>query len=187
YVNIAPLFLPSSHLRPFSPLSWSAPASKLFNYKFSDDPDYGNKTNIEFFFHLTGSPSDLLAGRLEMEAGSPIPQDWYYRVRPFSFGIHNITRQRSGATILNNVINPTTGERVYLDYDLKKSGRVTIQVFTLDGNLVKVLERRGMPAGRHRVSWDGKNNGGRVVARGLYFIRVVAPDIDEIRKVMVVK
>jgi flagellar hook assembly protein FlgD len=85
------------------------------------------------------------------------------------------------------VINPTTGEKVYVDYVLNKGGRVTIQVFTLDGNLVQSLVRESQNAGEYRVSWDGKNRGGRDVARGLYFIRVVAPDIDEIRKVMVVK
>ena len=169
-------------------------SSPLFNYRFSQqltdpayDPDYGNKTGIEFYVHLAGTPNTLYVARLEMDASGSIPSDWYYRVRPFSFGIHNIIRQRSWATILNNVINPTTGERVYLDYDLQKSGRVTIQVFTLDGNLVRVLERSSKQAGKHRVSWDGKNNGGRIVARGMYFIRIVAPDIDEIRKVMVVK
>jgi hypothetical protein len=186
YANIAPLFLPLTRLQPPPPVTVTSP---LFNYKFShsSNPAYDNKTGIEFYFHLAGSPPDLYAGRLEMDAGGSVPLDWYYRVRPFSFGIHNITRQRNTATILNNVINPTTGERVYLDYDLQKSGRVTIQVFTLDGNLVKVLERRSQQAGKYRVSWDGRNNGGRIVARGMYFIRIVAPDIDEIRKVMVVK
>jgi hypothetical protein len=190
YANIAPLFLPkdpsNGMWRPFT--GWVMSSSSLFNYEFSHtDPEYGNKTGIEFYAHLAGTPPDLYVARLEMEAGGPIPSDWYYRVRPFSFGIHNIIRQRNTATILNNVINPTTGERVYLDYDLQKAGRVTIQVFTLDGNLVKVLERGNKQPNKYRVSWDGRNNGGRIVARGMYFIRIVAPDIDEIRKVMVVK
>jgi flagellar hook assembly protein FlgD len=60
-------------------------------------------------------------------------------------------------------------------------------VFTLDGNLVRTLVRENKAAGEYRAAWDGKNSGGREVARGLYFIRVVAPGIDEIRKVMVVK
>jgi hypothetical protein len=193
YANIAPLFLPVAKLQPRSgsgdTFTGASSTLPLFNYQFSHflNTDYDDRINIEFYFHLNGSPSDLYVGRLEMDASGPVPLDWYYLVRPFKFGIHNITRQRSWATILNNVINPTTGERVYLDYDLQKSGRVTIQVFTLDGNLVRVLERSNKQAGKHRVSWDGKNNGGRIVARGMYFIRIVAPEIDEIRKVMVVK
>jgi hypothetical protein len=184
YAGMAPAGLPV-----YSKFTAASPNPTLFNYNFTvGTDDYGDKKTLEFLFHVSGTPADLYAARMDVDAGiSQLPLDWYYRVRPFIFGIHNITRQRSDATVLNNVINPTTGERVYLDYDLKKPGRVTIQVFTLDGNLVKVLERKSQPAGRYRVSWDGKNNGGRIVARGMYFIRIVAPDIDEIRKVMVVK
>jgi len=42
-------------------------------------------------------------------------------------------------------------------------------------------------AGEHRITWDGRNRAGQVVARGLYFIRVVGPNLDEIRKVLVVR
>ncbi|MBA7631244.1 hypothetical protein ES703_38774 [subsurface metagenome] len=63
--------------------------------------------------------------------------DWYRRVRPWYFEIHDVIRQRGEVSILNNVINPT---------------------------------RRG-----------------RIVARGIYFVKVVGPGINEIRKVMVVK
>ncbi|MDR1389485.1 MAG: T9SS type A sorting domain-containing protein [Treponema sp.] len=156
----------------------------LYNYEF---PSLAENATMDFFFHLSTSPADLYAARLDIAAGEPIPAGWYNRVKPFSFGMHNITRQRGGVTILNNVINSNRREHVFLDYTLKGSGRVTIQVFTLDGNLVKVLKRESQGAGDYRVSWDGTNNGGRSVARGMYFIRVVAPDIDEIRKVMVVK
>jgi hypothetical protein len=37
------------------------------------------------------------------------------------------------------------------------------------------------------VSWDGRNRAGQAVSRGVYFIRIVAPGIDEIRKVLVAK
>jgi hypothetical protein len=35
--------------------------------------------------------------------------------------------------------------------------------------------------------WDGRNRGGRDVARGIYFIKVVAPGVEETRKVLIVK
>jgi hypothetical protein len=147
--------------------------------------EYKSVSRLDFFFGL-GTP-DRFVARLDIAPGAPIPDDWYRRVRPFSYDIHNLTRQRNDVTILNNVINPTTGEKTYLKYRTTSGGRVTVQVFTLDGNLVKVLRRESRAAGEWTEVWDGKNNGGRVVARGMYFIRVVGPGIDEIRKVMVVK
>jgi hypothetical protein len=114
---------------------------------------------------------------------------WYEvaSFRSFSFNLRKITRQRGGATILNNVINPNRGEFTTLAYQLTKGGSVNIIVSTLDGKIITTLCRERRDAGDHFVTWDGRNKSGKPVARGLYFIRIVAPDIDEIRKVMVVK
>jgi hypothetical protein len=144
---------------------------------------YEGGSRLEFYFllrHPRRTP--LYAGRLG-DGTAP----WYRRVEPFVIDIRDITLQRSGVTILNNVINPRNGEQTILQYTLKTGGRVTIQVFTLDGNLVKSLVHGSLPAGEYQVTWDGKNRGNREVARGMYFIRAVGPDMDEIRKVMVVK
>jgi hypothetical protein len=157
-------------------------------YSFTKSIDgYTSPAMLDFFFHLDTSPLDLFVARLDIAPGTSIPREWYTLVRPFSFEIHDITRQRSGVTILNNVINPNNGESTYVHYQLVKGGQVTIQVFTLDGTMVDILYRGHRDAGEYRAVWGGKNRGGRAVARGMYFIRVVGPDIDEIRKVMVVK
>jgi hypothetical protein len=186
FSNMVPWFYPFSS----SPLMTSViGSSELFNYKLGKNQYPASKANVDFFFNLSGVPDDLFVGRLDIAPGEAIPSSWYRLVRPFTFELHDITRQRGGVTILNNVINSEKRERVFLDYRLTKSGRVTVQVFTLDGNLVKVLVRESQSAKEsyYRVSWDGTNNGGRPVARGMYFIRIVAPEIDEIRKVMVIK
>jgi hypothetical protein len=181
YVNI----VPRPYTAAFTALRLDA-APRLFNYHFSKEL-YSNLSQVDFFFQVQGGRTPLFAARLDMLRGGEIPSDWYRRVKPFSFLIHDITLQRSGVTILNNVIDPGKGEKTYIDYKLNRNGRVTIQVFTLDGTMVRVLQRGSQGAGEYRVSWDGKNRGGRTVARGMYFVRVVGPEMDEIRKVMVVR
>ncbi len=163
----------------------AVPSSKRASYTLSEN-DYGNNDVVDFYFTTSGS-ADLLAGRLDIAADAAVPFDWYCRIKPFTFSVKEMTLQRGGATILNNVINPTKGEKTYLNYTLNKSGQVTVQVFTMDGTLVQVLYRGSRSAGEYVESWDGKNRGGRAVARGMYFIRIVGPDIDEIRKVMIIK
>jgi hypothetical protein len=108
-------------------------------------------------------------------------------IAPWSFRLEAPIVQRAGVSIYNNVINPKRGEKALLTYTLRKAGMVTVNVFSLDGSLVSVLHRGGQSAGEYNFFWDGRNMGGRVVARGIYFVRVVGPGIDEIRKVMVVK
>jgi hypothetical protein len=185
FMNLVPDYYPRRYSKLFDPVS-SAPANGLYIFKFwKNEPGYDSVSRLDFLLHFDGigMPDDLFVARLDPVAAGP----WYRRVRPFSYDIHDITWQRGGVTILNNVINPTRGEKTYIRYELSGGGRVTIQVFSLDGNLVKVLRRESRGTGEWTDAWDGRNSGGRVVARGMYFIRVVGPDIDEIRKVMVVK
>jgi hypothetical protein len=183
YTNIVPYFFTN----PNSLIS-SNSSGNLFLYEFTAGVNgYTSGNTIDFFFHLEDSPKDLFVGRLDILPSGTNFSNWYYKVRPFSFTVHDVTLQRSGVTILNNVINPDNGERTYVDYRLARGGQVTIQVFTLDGTMVDILYRGHRDAGEYRAAWDGTNRSGRAVARGMYFIRVVGPDMDELRKVMVVR
>jgi len=184
FINLAPRWFSGTTQTKNPP-----PAQLLYNYTFDEnDALYKSGGKLNFFFRLDASQPDLLAARLDIKPGQAIPNEWWRLVRPFGYDIQDVTLQRGGVTILRNVINPNNNESVFIRYHLMRSGRVTLQVFTLDGTLVYIIRRNEMrAAGEYTDSWNGKNTGGRAVARGMYFIRVVGPDIDEIRKVMVVK
>ena len=108
-------------------------------------------------------------------------------VRPFGYDLHSIIQQRGQVTIANNVINPAAGQAAYLHYVQSTAGPVTITVFDLSGNVITVLARGQQAAGTYTTSWDGRNRSGAAVTRGIYFIRVIGPGFDEIRKVLVVR
>jgi hypothetical protein len=169
----------------------TAVATNLYDFKLpASNPRIVSVSTLGFFFTLAVSPTSppLYVARLDMTAGTAVPANWYYKVKPFSFIIHDVTTQRGGVTILSNVIDPTKGDTVKLSYQLQKSGAVTATVFTLDGDVVaRLVDSSNQSAGDYSVSWNGKNLGGRPVARGLYFIRIVGPGMDEIRKVLVVR
>ena len=78
-------------------------------------------------------------------------------------------------------------EEAVVQVEMKESGNLNVFVMTLDGNIVKRLAHGRVNAGTHYYKWNGTNVGGRSVARGMYFVRVVGPGIDETRKVMCVK
>jgi fibronectin-binding autotransporter adhesin len=146
--------------------------------------------SFEFFYTIAGSPSSgapLYCARLDMTAGGTVPDNWYRLVKPFAFEIHDVRSQKGSVTILNNVIDPTKGETVRLSYQVPSAGTVTVTVFTLDGDVVKRLYSGTCEAGDYSTSWDGRNLNGASVARGIYFVRVVGPDLDELRKVLVVR
>ena len=108
-------------------------------------------------------------------------------VRPFEYLIRSVKEQRGGVSVTNNVIRPDNGQTALVHYTVSTAGPVTITVFDLSGSVVNVLQRGSQGQGVYTTAWDGKNRGGRVVARGIYFIRVVGPGFDEIRKVLVVR
>lgn len=105
----------------------------------------------------------------------------------WSFIISEPQRQRGGVSIYSNVINATSKEFCTLEVNMPRDGNLRVIVNTADGNVVKYLESGRQTAGLHYYYWNGTNNSGKEVARGIYFIRVVGPDIEETRKVMVVK
>ncbi|MGA2614835.1 MAG: FlgD immunoglobulin-like domain containing protein [Spirochaetia bacterium] len=140
---------------------------------------------LDFIFRIpTAAGPNLYTARVV----NPAAADWYNHITPWTFDLHDIRTQRGGATILNNVIRPEKGDLATLQYNQPSSGPVTIMVFDLSGSIVNVLTRvSSQAAGDYAVSWDGKNRGGRIVARGIYFVRIVAPGLDETRKVLVVR
>ena len=105
----------------------------------------------------------------------------------WSFRLKGITGQRGGVTILNNVIDAGKGEKTVVKVDMPQDGKLNVIVMTLDGNIISYLHRGIAKSGENYFTWNGKNRNGSLVARGMYFIRVIGDDFDETRKVMVVK
>jgi hypothetical protein len=170
--------------------------TNLYNFSIPGN-DLVSLTMLGFFFTIQPNPpgQPLYVVRLNLPAGAAagvVPPDspawhWYRNLMPFSFQVHNIVAQKGGVTILNNVIDPTKGETTRLAYQLPNSGTVTVTVFTLDGDVVARLVNGQQAAGSYSVDWNGRNMAGNAVARGLYFVRIVASGVDEIRKVLVVR
>ena len=105
----------------------------------------------------------------------------------WNFNIVGVRMQKGGVSIFDNVVNPHKGQSATIAAHLKKSGMLTIQIMTLDGNIVRTLTRSHHSAGDHFYLWDGRNNGGNPVASGMYFVRIAGPDIDEVRKILIIK
>ncbi len=111
-----------------------------------------------------------------------------YDAETFMSTIQSVSLQNNNVTILNNVINPYHGETTALLYTINKSGPVSIVVYDLNSDVVRVLKLGNQSKGTYSLKWNGRNENGRVVARGVYFIRVRAPGIfNQIRKVLVIK
>ena len=140
------------------------------------DSEMSDSDNLQFVYTIAGIPAARYT-----DINDP------RTVIPYEIDLRRFIEQRDGVTILNNVIYPEAGDQTVLVLELERASTVTMNVLSLDGQLVKVLQRGRMNEGTQRVAWDGTNQNGDIVATGLYFIRVVASGVDQIRKVLVAK
>lgn len=83
--------------------------------------------------------------------------------------------------------NPTTSGAT-LALELKADTRTSASVYDVAGRVVRRLfGDRALEAGRHMLGWDGRDDAGRPVAAGVYYLRLAAPGGDATRKVVVVR
>ncbi len=67
-----------------------------------------------------------------------------------------------------NPFNPSTKIR----FGLVEPGNVQVLIYNHLGQVVRTLAQAEFAAGRHDLSWDGRNETGDLVATGVYFYRV---------------
>lgn len=73
--------------------------------------------------------------------------------------------------------NPFRGDAA-LRFDLARPGEVTLEVYDVLGARVRTLANGTWAAGRHSLSWDGRDDDGRAVSPGMYLVRLRAGDYD---------
>jgi hypothetical protein len=82
-----------------------------------------------------------------------------------------------------NPFNPTTDIR----FAIPKSGHVTLEVYNIQGRLVRSLIDRELSAGEHIVQWDSTDDNGNAVASGTYLYRLTTDEYIDSKKMTLVK
>ena len=82
--------------------------------------------------------------------------------------------------------NPFNSQTV-LSYFLPHPSLALLEVFTLTGQRVAVLQQGPQRAGYHRLRWNGRDDAGRPVASGLYLYRLVTSEDVLTRKLVLLR
>ena len=64
---------------------------------------------------------------------------------------------------------------------------VSLRIYNLLGQLVRILVNEPMMSGNYQVIWDGKDDKGKEVASGIYFCKLKAGSYQKIRKMVLLK
>jgi hypothetical protein len=89
-----------------------------------------------------------------------------------------LTPQQFALSAYPNPFNPTTT----ISYSIDKQQAVTLELFDVQGRLVKTLVNEIATAGAHTISFDGSN-----LSSGLYFANLRAGDNSRVTKLVLMK
>ncbi|RPI03284.1 MAG: T9SS C-terminal target domain-containing protein [Calditrichaeota bacterium] len=82
-----------------------------------------------------------------------------------------------------NPFNPTT----MIEYRLPERATVTLQIFNVQGQLIRSLKDEIENAGVHQVLWDGRDQNHQYVPSGVYYYQLQANDFNEIKSLVFMK
>jgi hypothetical protein len=169
-------------------LAWDEPAEPDFSYHsvygsesgifdgtavligYTIEPGYDvSGTDFAYYHVTTSDDAGNESGAASIEAPSSTTPDG----NPFP------SRIAFGASMPNPFRTQTS-----LTFALPASETVHLAILDAAGRRVRVLVNGRSQAGRHLVSWDGKNANGRDLAPGIYFARFRAGDYEVSRRLV---
>jgi hypothetical protein len=82
-----------------------------------------------------------------------------------------------------NPFNPVCN----IEYALPRSSHVTLSIYNILGQKVRMLVDEYQSAGYKSIQWDGRDNLGREVTSGIYFYRIEAGDFVQAKRMVLIK
>jgi hypothetical protein len=82
-----------------------------------------------------------------------------------------------------NPFNPNTT----IEYGLPRSSDVTLTIYNLLGQKVRILQKDKQSAGVYTVIWDGKDEFQKPVASGMYLYRIITDSFVDTRKMLLLR
>ena len=191
----------------------SPPDTLTFKWQSTYDPDAGDEVTYTWQLSSKETFSDTLIQQKGLidttvvifTGGGFLPGgSFYWRVIAtstggqstfsrnngvFSFlttGIDDDARIPSDLSLYQNYPNPFNPE-TRISYDLPQAGAVTLTVYNSLGNAVRQLVSGHQGAGRHKVTWDARDDAGRKVASGIYIYKLQAGKKIVTRKMLLLQ
>ena len=73
-----------------------------------------------------------------------------------------------------NPFDPATDDAFNINVGLEQAANVVIRIYDYSGSLVKTINAGNLGAGESAIAWDGRTDGGTMVADGAYMARIEA-------------
>jgi flagellar hook assembly protein FlgD len=100
--------------------------------------------------------------------------------------VKTLSTNNIGKNLLTNYPNPFSNKTT-ISFSLPQTTKVSIKIFDMQGELIKILAEAQMQAGAHEILWNAKDKKGNAVNAGIYFLKLEAGNYSQTKKLVVVK
>jgi hypothetical protein len=90
-------------------------------------------------------------------------------------------------TFLGRAVPNPFMQGTVISYQMAAAGHVSLEIYNVNGQLVRTLVTGGVDAGPHSVLWNGRDNSGETAARGVYFCCMEADGYRATEKIVFMK
>jgi flagellar hook assembly protein FlgD len=74
-----------------------------------------------------------------------------------------------------------------ISYILSRSERISLDIFDVNGRLVKAFTSVPADAGSHRLTWNARDNNGNAVHAGIYLLKLQTGNYSQTTKIVLMK
>lgn len=72
-------------------------------------------------------------------------------------------------------------------FSISTKATISNEIYDVLGKEVRTLTENVFTAGQHTIIWNGLNNSGNQVTRGVYFYRMVTENFTGVKKALVLR
>ncbi len=142
----------------------------------SSTPNFTRTFNsVGSFPYFCSFHDPSMAGSITVEAASGILDD-----PDEGAGVPSVFALRQNSP---NPFNAAT----QIEYSIERDGQVELAVFNILGQHVATLFGGFQTAGTYTVIWDGRDSRGHEAPSGIYFARMLTPDVMMTRKMVLLR
>jgi flagellar hook assembly protein FlgD len=88
--------------------------------------------------------------------------------------------------LMQSYPNPAA-RKATISYQTARAGKVSLAVYNMLGQKVKVLVEQPQPAGSYKVQWDGRNQQGHGVSSGVYIYELKTEETNITKKLVLTR
>jgi hypothetical protein len=103
-------------------------------------------------------------------------------------GVAGEPQQQSSRRINDLKVYPNpSSDLVYIRYQIAKEKQVSLNIYNIAGQLVKTMMPGVRSPGQYEVLWNGRDEAGRKLSSGIYFVAMKAGDLSLTSKMLKLK